>query len=155
MIDVHSPVDGSTIGTVAVDDPAAVATVAGALRAAQPGWEDLGIGGRSRWLARLRDWLLDNEGRLDELLQRETGRAWGEVAADRVELVGACSYYLENAERFLAESRPRPHSPITMTKALTVLQRPYPLVGVIGPWNYPLGLALLDAVPALIAGCAV
>jgi betaine-aldehyde dehydrogenase len=106
-------------------------------------------------VAALRDWILDNQARLDEQLQRETGRAWGEVAADRVELVGACSYYLDNAARFLAESRPRPHSPMTMTKALTVIQRPYPLVGVIGPWNYPLGLALLDAIPALIAGCAV
>ena len=140
---------------MAVDDPAAVAAAAEALRAEQPGWEDLGIVGRSRWVAALRDWILDNESRLDELLQSETGRAWGEVAADRVELVGACSYYLDNAERFLAEARPRAHSPMTMTKAVTVVQRPYPLVGVIGPWNYPLGLALLDAIPALIAGCAV
>jgi acyl-CoA reductase-like NAD-dependent aldehyde dehydrogenase len=32
---------------------------------------------------------------------------------------------------------------------------PYPLVGVISPWTFPLTLALIDAVPALIAGCAV
>ena len=32
---------------------------------------------------------------------------------------------------------------------------PYPLVGVISPWNAPMMLALLDAVPALFAGCAV
>lgn len=32
---------------------------------------------------------------------------------------------------------------------------PYPLVGVIGPWNGPLGLSILDAIPALFAGCAV
>jgi acyl-CoA reductase-like NAD-dependent aldehyde dehydrogenase len=32
---------------------------------------------------------------------------------------------------------------------------PYPLVGVISPWNFPLALSLIDAVPALIAGCAV
>jgi hypothetical protein len=31
----------------------------------------------------------------------------------------------------------------------------YPLVGVISPWNAPLMLALLDAVPALFAGSAV
>ena len=31
----------------------------------------------------------------------------------------------------------------------------FPLVGVISPWNAPLMLALLDAVPALFAGCAV
>lgn len=32
---------------------------------------------------------------------------------------------------------------------------PYPLVGVISPWNFPLLLSLIDAVPALLAGCAV
>jgi succinate-semialdehyde dehydrogenase/glutarate-semialdehyde dehydrogenase len=31
----------------------------------------------------------------------------------------------------------------------------YPLVGVISPWNAPMMLALLDAVPALFAGSAV
>ena len=32
---------------------------------------------------------------------------------------------------------------------------PYGLVGVISPWNFPLTLALIDALPALLAGCAV
>jgi succinate-semialdehyde dehydrogenase / glutarate-semialdehyde dehydrogenase len=32
---------------------------------------------------------------------------------------------------------------------------PYPLVGVISPWNFPLTLALIDAIPALTAGCTV
>lgn len=32
---------------------------------------------------------------------------------------------------------------------------PYPLVGVISPWNFPLSLSLIDALPALLAGCAV
>jgi len=32
---------------------------------------------------------------------------------------------------------------------------PYPLVGIISPWNFPLTLALIDAIPALAAGCAV
>ena len=33
--------------------------------------------------------------------------------------------------------------------------RPYPVVGVISPWNFPLILSLGDAIPALMAGCAV
>ncbi len=32
---------------------------------------------------------------------------------------------------------------------------PYPLLGVISPWNAPLMLSLIDAIPALLAGCAV
>ena len=32
---------------------------------------------------------------------------------------------------------------------------PYPLVGVISPWNFPLLLSTIDTIPALLAGCAV
>ncbi|WP_232823064.1 aldehyde dehydrogenase family protein [Oceanibium sediminis] len=32
---------------------------------------------------------------------------------------------------------------------------PYPVLGVISPWNFPLSLSLMDAIPALLAGCAV
>lgn len=37
----------------------------------------------------------------------------------------------------------------------TSLLVPYPLVGVISPWNFPLTLSLIDAIPALVAGCRV
>ena len=40
-------------------------------------------------------------------------------------------------------------------KRLKVHYRPYPVVGVISPWNFPLILSLGDAIPALMAGCAV
>jgi acyl-CoA reductase-like NAD-dependent aldehyde dehydrogenase len=32
---------------------------------------------------------------------------------------------------------------------------PYPLVGIISPWNFPVSLCFIDAIPALLAGCAV
>jgi len=31
----------------------------------------------------------------------------------------------------------------------------YPVVGVISPWNFPLVLSFIDAIPALVAGAAV
>jgi acyl-CoA reductase-like NAD-dependent aldehyde dehydrogenase len=45
----------------------------------------------------------------------------------------------------------------TSIPAITTRTRlvPYSLVGAISPWNFPLTLALIDAVPALAAGCAV
>ena len=32
---------------------------------------------------------------------------------------------------------------------------PYNLVGIISPWNFPCTLSMIDAIPALLAGCAV
>lgn len=36
-----------------------------------------------------------------------------------------------------------------------VTYAPYPVVGVISPWNFPLVLSFIDAIPALVAGAAV
>jgi acyl-CoA reductase-like NAD-dependent aldehyde dehydrogenase len=51
------------------------------------------------------------------------------------------------------QSNARPTSlPSITTSTLLV---PYPLIGVISPWNFPLILSLIDSIPALAAGCAV
>ena len=47
------------------------------------------------------------------------------------------NYWARNAEAFLADSHPKPHSLLTRTKRLTTVHRPYPVVGVITPWNFP------------------
>ena len=39
--------------------------------------------------------------------------------------------------------------------ALEQTSVPYPRVGVISPWNFPLLLSTIDTIPALLAGCAV
>src|SRR5664279_3014407 len=132
-----------------------VAAAAAAIRAAQPGWEELGVAGRARWLGRYRDWLLDHDQELAELLQRETGKPWQEATFEVPVVADLINYYAARAPEFLRESHPRPHGLLTATKRLTVRYRPYPLVGVICPWNFPLLLALVDSVPALLAGGGV
>ncbi|MBY0423947.1 MAG: aldehyde dehydrogenase family protein, partial [Parvularculaceae bacterium] len=47
--------------------------------------------------------------------------------------------------------------PSAVFPQITIAARgePYPLVGAISPWNFPLLLAFIDAIPALMAGSAV
>ena len=59
-----------------------VAVVAADLRRAQPGWQAMGAAGRGRVLLRWLDWILDNERRLLELLQAETGKSSGDAAIE-------------------------------------------------------------------------
>jgi betaine-aldehyde dehydrogenase len=125
------------------------------LRRNQPAWEALGPSGRGAWVGRLRDWLFDSDERVAELLQRETGKPWQEATLEVPLAIDLLEYYRRRAERFLADSHPRPHNLLTASKKLTVAYRPYPVVGVICPWNNPVLLALADAVPALLAGAAV
>ena len=153
--EVRSPADGSVVGSVPDRGAEEVRVAVGRLRGNQPAWEALGPTGRGEWVGRLRDWLLDNDERLAELLQRETGKPWQEATLEVPGAIDLLEYYRRRAERFLADSHPRPHSLLTASKKLTITYRPYPVVGVICPWNNPVLLALADAVPALLAGAAV
>ncbi|MGH3432901.1 MAG: aldehyde dehydrogenase family protein, partial [Thermocrispum sp.] len=154
-ITVHSPADGSVAGEVADQGPDAVQTAAAALREAQPEWEAIGFPGRAQWLRRYRDWLLDNDEYLGKVLQSETGKPWFEATMETPYIADLINYYTKHGEKFLADETPRSHGPITMTKRSRVVYRPHQLVGVITPWNFPLALALMDGVPALLAGAAV
>ena len=153
--EVTSPVDGSVVALLPDQGAEEVGAAVARLRREQPAWEALGPTGRGEWVGRLRDWLFDNDQRIAELLQRETGKPWQEAAVEVPLAIDLLEYYRRRAEGFLADSHPRPHGLLTATKKLTIAYRPYPVVGVICPFNFPVLGALVDAVPALLAGAAV
>jgi acyl-CoA reductase-like NAD-dependent aldehyde dehydrogenase len=154
--EVHNPADGSVIATLAVDGPDKVREVVARVRSAQPEWEALGVRGRYRWLGQLRDWLLDNSDHIVEVMQAESGKVRADAALEAPYLEDAINFYGEYGEGFLADEDLRPHLPLLRgTKRARLVYRPYPVVGLISPWNFPLILSLGDAIPALSAGAAV
>ena len=126
------------------------------MRANQPAWEALGNKGRSKWLFKLRDWLLDHQDEIADTMQAETGKVRAE-AGGRDRLPGRPHQLLrqEGGRSSSASENVPAHSPLMKAKKLKVQYRPYPVVGVISPWNFPLILSLGDALPALQAGAAV
>ena len=154
-LDVRSPADGSVVASVRDQGAEEVRDGVARLRRCQPAWEALGPSGRAEWVARLRDWMFDNDERVAEMLQRETGKTWQEASVEIPVGIDLLEYYRKRADGFLADSRPRPHNLLTAGKKLTIAYRPYPVVGVICPFNFPVLCALADAVPALLAGAAV
>jgi betaine-aldehyde dehydrogenase len=153
--DVHRPADGSLIRQVPIDPPERVAEVVGRVRANQAEWQAIGFAGRRRWLERFRDWMIDNEPRLADVMQEETGKVRAEAEAEAPLISSAINYYSQHGQEFLADETPSANILPLRVKRLRILYRPYPVVGVITPWNFPLLLALDDAIPALFAGCAV
>jgi acyl-CoA reductase-like NAD-dependent aldehyde dehydrogenase len=154
-LDVHNPATGGLIETIAVDSPQAVADTVARVRASQAEWEAIGIEGRYFWLGKLRDWMLDNAARIGDTMQAETGKVRADATTETIYLTDLINFYGSKAEKFIGDERVRPHSPLMASKKLTVQYRPYPVVGIISPWNFPLTLALGDAIPALQAGAAV
>ncbi|HEX7060152.1 MAG TPA: aldehyde dehydrogenase family protein [Solirubrobacterales bacterium] len=153
--DVHNPATGGLVATVAIDPPAKVAETVARVRANQAEWEAIGIEGRRHWLGKLRDWLLDNSDRIADTMQSETGKVRAEATTEAIYLTDLINFYGAKAAKFIGDETVRPHSPLLASKKLTVQYRPYPVVGIISPWNFPLTLALGDAIPALQAGAAV
>ena len=153
--EVRNPANHSLITTLPVDGPERVREVVSRVRGNQPEWEALGNKGRFRVLSQLRDWLIDNYDAVADTMQRETGKVRGEAGGETVYLTDLINFYGKKANKFIGEQRVAAHSPAMKTKRLRIQYRPYPVVGVISPWNFPLILSLGDALPALQAGCAV
>jgi betaine-aldehyde dehydrogenase len=155
QIEVHNPATGEQIATVPIDSPEVVAATVARVRANQPEWEAIGIDGRYHWLGKLRDWLLDNSERILDTMQAETGKVRADASGEPVYLADLINFYGTRAAKFIGEEAVRPHTPLLASKKLRVQYRPHPVVGIISPWNFPLVLALGDAIPALQAGAAV
>ena len=153
--EVLNPATGGLIAKVPVDSPEAVAATVARVRSNQAEWEAIGIEGRYHWLGQLRDWLLDNQERVLDTMQMETGKVRADASTEPAYLVDLINFYGSRAAKFLGEESIRPHSPLLASKKLRVQYRPHPVVGIISPWNFPLILALGDAIPALQAGAAV
>ncbi len=154
-ITVHNPADGRVAGTVPVDSAEVVAAKANELRLFQTEWEEIGPRGRKVWMYKWQDWILDNADHLTEVLMSETGKSHGDAKLEPVALADSIKYWAGNAEEFLADRHPKAHNLLFKVKKLTTVYRPYPLVGIIEPWNFPLAMLALDVVPALASGAAV
>jgi acyl-CoA reductase-like NAD-dependent aldehyde dehydrogenase len=154
-IEVLNPADGTVVGGVPNDSAETVTAKARELRLFQPEWEALGPRGRKTWLLKFQDWILDNAEHLTDVVQSETGKVRADASIEAPLSADLLNYFANNAEAFLSDRHPRPHNVLMMTKRLTTVYRPYPVVGLIIPWNFPFANAALDGIAALAAGASL
>jgi acyl-CoA reductase-like NAD-dependent aldehyde dehydrogenase len=156
QIAVENPATGKVIGHVDDLDAAAVAAIVERARAAQPGWEALGFEGRAAKLRELRTWFVANRKRVIASLVAEGGKTPEDaMLADLWYVCDALGFWGRKAKKYLADERVKTHSPLLLGKKVIVRHRPVGVVGVIGPWNYPLTNTFGDVIPALMAGNSV
>jgi succinate-semialdehyde dehydrogenase/glutarate-semialdehyde dehydrogenase len=122
------------------------------LRRCQSAWHGAGSDGRIRVMGLWREELTRASDVLTAALVTDTGRAL-ESASEVQSVIAAVSRWCDLAPELLAEGEPQ----LNGIAGFHVRRQfvPYALVGVISSWNYPLFLSLVDAIPALAAGCAV
>lgn len=150
---VINPRTGEADYTIAPLDAAAVQAEAARLRAAQPAWAALEPAARSAILHRWAEAVVAHREPLLTALTLDTGRKRiSEIEVDG--LPGTIRRWADLAPRLIAQhtrdNQPSAHPTVRNGTRLV----PYPLFGAIAPWNFPIVLSTIDAVPALAAGCA-
>ena len=151
-IPVRNPLTGETDTHITPPSVAEVQAECRRLRAGQVAWQEGGLEARIDVLQKWKTQLTTHKDALVAAVTHDTGRS-RESAVEVYGLIGTLERWCAQAPDLLKDAAPY----ATSAPTLSVQQQlvPYSLVGVISPWNFPLLLSLIDAVPALLAGCAV
>ena len=134
-------------------NPSEIHAVATRLRAASPTWAAASAGARADVLLAWREALCARREPIVKALIADTGRK----RISESEFDGALrriDYWVERAPRLL-EAASSGESATAPSVRYEHRLHPFGVVGIISPWNVPLLLSVIDALPALFAGCAV
>jgi succinate-semialdehyde dehydrogenase/glutarate-semialdehyde dehydrogenase len=98
-------------------------------------------------MARAAEILEKNTDRFATIMTLEMGKTLESARAEALKCASACRYYVENAERFLADEE-------VSTNAARSFIRYQPIGAVLAvmPWNFPFWQVFRFAAPALMAG---
>jgi acyl-CoA reductase-like NAD-dependent aldehyde dehydrogenase len=156
-IPVENPATGEVIATIPIQGADELAAMAAAAREAQPQWEAIGFEGRGRIMRRAQKWFFDNAERVLDQVVAETGKTYEDAQlTDFGYTVSALGFWAKQAAKYLADERvPSWNNPVAAGKKLVIRYAPMGLVGVIGPWNFPIVNSFGDCIPALMAGNTV
>ncbi|MDZ7993997.1 MAG: aldehyde dehydrogenase family protein [Nostoc sp. EfeVER01] len=150
-IEVRNPRTGKFDYVIIPQPPRLVVQQCKRTRRAQVRWQKLGLEGRIEALQQWKDAIISGRDRLTEALVNDTGRLSASVL-EIDSLLSSIDRWCRLAPELLQESAKNTAIPFIALQQTSV---PYPLVGVISPWNFPLSLSTVDTIPALLAGCAV
>lgn len=152
--EIRDPSSSALLGQVPDQSPDVVADVVARARKAQPAWGALPFRERAKALRRLLRAIRD-DAELIDTLTRESGKPRYE--AELFELLYTLEltrFYTSSAGRKALADEVR-GSTFLPNKRARIVYHPRGVVGVIGPWNWPLLNNFADAVAPLLAGNSV
>lgn len=150
---VRNPRTGEFDYQITAPSAAELARIAAGLRQHQAAWAAAGVEHRIEVLGRWSAQLMARQEPLLAALSADTGR-WL-VAQHEIGAVAGMVAGNSALGRQLLGSEGAGHASMTPGIHVKTQYVPYGLVGVISPWNFPLLLSMIDAIPALVAGSAV
>jgi succinate-semialdehyde dehydrogenase/glutarate-semialdehyde dehydrogenase len=151
-IPIVAPFTGQHLVDLPLSEEADIDRTIRELRHGQRAWAERPLSERTAVILRFHDLVLARRDEVLDILQAETGKARRDGMEELLDVCINARHYARDARRLL---RPRHHRGVfPVVVGATQLQHPKGVVGFLAPWNYPLTLAVSDAIPALIAGNA-
>ncbi|NBM14184.1 succinic semialdehyde dehydrogenase [Streptomyces sp. GC420] len=148
-----TPLSGERLARLPQSSPADVESAYSSARSAQQAWASVPVRHRAAVLLRFHDLLLSRQSEVLDLIQAETGKARLHAFEEIMAVASAARYYGRTASSYLRNRRRAGAFPL-LTHTIEA-RRPKGVIGHISPWNYPLELAVGDALPAFAAGNAM
>ncbi|WP_229071271.1 aldehyde dehydrogenase family protein [Actinoplanes sp. DH11] len=149
-----NPATGEEAGRVPVADEKAVVAAVECAREASAWWQSLGFEGRKLRLLRWRTLLVERIEELAALAHREAGKPITDGLIEVTAAVEHLDWAARNAKRVLGPRRVRTRLLVAEHSGHLEYQ-PFGVVGVIGPWNYPIVTPIGPISGALAAGNAI
>jgi succinate-semialdehyde dehydrogenase/glutarate-semialdehyde dehydrogenase len=135
---------------------ATVAELIGKAREAQKAWAGLSYRRRIQRLKKAEKYLASHVDEITGIIHADNGKLpMDALAAEILPALMALGYYLRRGKRFLKPRRTGGGNLLMFNKRSRVIYKPWGVVGIISPWNYPFAIPFSEVVMALIAGNAV
>src|SRR3954470_12419020 len=149
-----SPGTGAVVGVFPVHDADAVAETVARARPAAERWAALGFGERKLRLAAYRGYLARRMHELADLVHRENGKPHADAILEITLAIDHLAWAGGHAHKTLGPRKV--HAGLLAANHAAYLEyQPLGVVGVIGPWNYPVFTPMGSIAYALAAGNAV
>ena len=152
--DSINPVSGEVLATFPVDSKDIVSLVVETAHEALYQWQHLGFKGRKKVLLEWSKYLISHVDEITELISDETGKPISDAKLEAALAINHIGWAARNAEYVMSPEHRSPGA-IMANMSARVEHSPVGVVGVIGPWNYPMFTPLGSITYALAAGNAV
>ncbi|QBJ96920.1 aldehyde dehydrogenase family protein [Rhodococcus sp. ABRD24] len=148
------PRTGTALADYPVATAADVTAVVERARAAAQWWEAQGFRGRRGWLLEFKKAIASDAAGLATVVSAETGKPHDDALLEVMLAVEHLDWAARNARKVLETRRVR-SGLVSINQAATLGYQPLGVVGVIGPWNYPVYTPMGSISYALAAGNAI
>ncbi|RSN59207.1 aldehyde dehydrogenase [Amycolatopsis sp. WAC 04182] len=152
--DSLSPATDEVVGTYPVHTREDVRAAIARAKDAAEWWAGLGYDGRAERLRRWKGVITRRLPQLCQVVRDETGKPIADAQLESVLAIEHIAWAGKHARKILGKQR-RAAGLMMSNQAATVEYQPLGVVGVIGPWNYPVFTPLGSIAYALAAGNTV